>query len=114
MACEKVLYTRTLSRHMAHADPEIDCIVAYAKMMRSRGVPGFDVENEHWRCGTLRVYMGISARDGRQIVYEFDLSRAPERPILTPADVLSGIAVLPRCVPGWKVAVSERGGIEFF
>jgi hypothetical protein len=96
---------------MAHADPEIDCIVAYAKMMRSRGVPGFDVENEHWRCGTLRVYMGISARDGRQVVYEFDRRRADERPITGPADVLSGCPVLPSCAPGWKM--QARGGFAW-
>jgi hypothetical protein len=100
---------------MPHFDPEIDHLVALAKMMRSRGVPGFDVENERWRCGTMRVYMGISARDGRQVVYEFDRWRAEERPITGPitgpADVLSGCPVLPSCAPGWKM--QARGGFDW-
>lgn len=96
---------------MAHVDPEIDRVVSIAKVMRARGVTGFDVENEHWRCGTLRVYMGISARDGRQIVHEFDRSRPEERPVTGPADVLSGCPVLPRCSPGWKT--QANGGVAW-
>ena len=96
---------------MPHEDPEIDRVIAIAKTMRARGVVGFDIENEHAHCGTLRVYMGVLARNGRQIVHEFNLSSAPERPILTPAAVLSGIAVLPRSVPGWKAQAD--GGVAW-
>jgi hypothetical protein len=96
---------------MALVDPEIDRVVSIAKAMRARCVTGFDVENERWQCGTLRVYMGISERDNRQIVYEFDRSRAEERPVTGPADVLRGCPMLPRCLPGWKV--QENGGIDW-
>ena len=94
---------------MQIVDSDIDCAVAVAKAMYARGVPGFYVENEHTRCGIMRVYMGISAQDGRQILYEFDRSRAHERPITGPAAVLSGIAVLSPYAPGWKV--QANGGI---
>jgi hypothetical protein len=96
---------------MAHFDPEVDRVVSIAKAMRARGVIGFDVENEHTKCGVTRVYMGISARDGRQIVHEFDRSRPEERPVTGPADVLSGIAVLSPYAPGWKT--QANGGIDW-
>lgn len=97
---------------MACPDPEVERVISFAKYMRSRGVPGYDVENEHLRCGTLRVYMGFSQKDGRQIVLEFDMSRAFERTFTGPADVLSGCPIKPHCAPGWKAG--RNGGIEWF
>jgi hypothetical protein len=94
-------------------DPEIDRAIAHAKAMRARGMPGFDVQNERWRCGTLRVFMGFDLK-GRQIVHEYDMSRAPERAITGPADILGGCPMLARGAPGWKVAESQHGGSAFF
>jgi len=80
------------------ADPEIARLVVHAKTMRSRGHDGFEVENETWECGTLRIFLGFN-RHGGQVVYEF--VKAPEL----------HFRLVPSYIQGWKKA--EDGGFQW-